>query len=100
MWQDGHISKRLGFGFSLVDKSRANDIVITHKRCRGEKNILKKDTWLLKGIVPTPFFYPCRFLYNSLNLLRLQSESKIPLGVLGPSLLYALKLPPNPMRDI
>lgn len=28
MWQDCHKSKRLGFGFSLVDKSRANDRVI------------------------------------------------------------------------
>lgn len=53
---------------------------------------MKKDTWLLKGIVPTPLFVLVRFLYNSLNLLRLHSESKIPLRVSGPYLLYALKL--------
>lgn len=60
-----------------------------------------RDTWLLKGIVQIPFIHPCQILpYNSLNLLRLQTyglgESKIPLGILGPSMLYTLKPLPKP----
>jgi hypothetical protein len=49
---------------------------------------MKKDTWLLKGIVPTPLFIIVRFFHNSLNMFRMQAydlgESKIPPGVLGP----------------
>lgn len=44
---------------------------------------MKKDTWLLKGIVPTPLFVLVRFLYHSLNLFRLHCESKIPFKCFG-----------------
>lgn len=40
---------------------------------REKKNKKKKDTWLLKGIVPIPLFILVRFFnINSLNFLRLQ----------------------------
>ncbi|KAJ6901295.1 hypothetical protein NC651_019144 [Populus alba x Populus x berolinensis] len=53
---------------------------------------MEKDTWLLKGIVPTPLFIIVRFFHNSLNLFRMQaydlSESKIP--VVQPDEVYGL----------
>lgn len=49
---DGHV---------LVDKSQEND--------RDVGKQMKKDTWLLNGIVPTLLFIPVRFFQNSLNYL-------------------------------
>lgn len=55
---------------------------------------MEKDTWLLKGSVRTPLFIIVRFFHNSLKFFRMQaydlSESKIAVGVLGPSLLFLL----------
>lgn len=68
-------------GRVLVDKSRAND--------RDVGKQMKKDTWLLNGIVPTPLFILVRFFHNSLNLHRMQSydlgESKYLWVTWGPS---------------
>lgn len=68
---DGHV---------LVDKSQEND--------RDVGKQMKKDTWLLNGIVPTLLFIPVRFFQNSLNLLRMQSyylgESKYLWVIWGP----------------
>jgi len=58
---------------------------------------MEKDTWLLKGSVRTPLFIIVRFFHNSLKFFRMQaydlSESKIAVGVLGPSLLFCFKAP-------
>ena len=61
MWQVVLESKRLGLA-SISRQKQAYD------RDVGKQS--KKDTWLLKGIVPTPLCNLVRFFNNSLNLFR------------------------------
>ena len=54
MWQEMSESPRDQIGLVLADKSSVND-----RDGRGKQ--MKKDTWLLKGIIPTPLFIHVRF---------------------------------------